>query len=518
MEEKPLIHNMLCVEQVPPPCGLIIFGASGDLAERKLIPSLYHLDIQHLLPERFFLIGTGRSEMTHEAFREKLKVALHKFARAGPIHESIWDEFLQRFYYLKGDYGSLASYTFLADFLKKMDDKYGTNGNRLFYLAVPPNLYGSIIQYLGKSGLAGEKYCPELCMLRDGWCRVIIEKPFGSDLTTARELDQQISRVFSEEQIYRIDHYLGKETVQNILFLRFANTIFEPVWNRNYIDHVQITVAETLGVEHRAGYYEGTGALRDMFQNHMLQLLAFVAMEPPVRFGAQFIRDEKLKVFRSIRDMSTEEIDHSTVRGQYGAGEIDGRKVAAYREEEGIPGDSATETFAALRVFIDNWRWQNVPFYLRSGKRLPKRVTEIAIQFKTVPHLLFEPIRQEDIAPNTLILRIQPDEGISLAFQAKHPGAKLCMQTVEMDFDYESSFGTVPPEAYERLLLDCMVGDQTLFNHRDGVERCWELITPILKRWEELPPETLHFYRSGTLGPAESHLLLERDGRKWRQP
>jgi glucose-6-phosphate 1-dehydrogenase len=491
------LHNLWCVERVPDPCGLVIFGASGDLTERKLVPALCSLFRQHLITPSFFVVGFGRTKMTDEEFRNRLKAALKD-------SDSSFDgEFLQRFYYAAGDYNDPASYQRLAGALEKLNHQYGTQDNRLFYLSTPPTLYAGILARLGvlEQTLETERrgHIPA-----HGWSRIVIEKPFGQDLASARLLSGELSRRFTERQVYRMDHYLGKETVQNILAFRFANTIFEPVWNRAYIDHVQITAAEEIGVGHRAGYYDEAGCLRDMVQNHVLQLLCLTAMEAPVSFDADRVRDEKTKVLHGLRRPGPDEVDDGFVRGQY----------AGYLEEPGVKPDSATETFVAAKVFIDNWRWEGVPFYLRAGKRMTRRVTDIAVQFRRVPHLLFSSMSPGEICPNTLLMRIQPDEGIMLSFEAKSPGPSLRLATVPMNFSYSESFRARPPEAYERLFLDSMLGDQTLFAREDWLELSWSFIDVVTRHWAKssLKPRA---YSPGSWGPPEARQLIESDGRSW---
>lgn len=499
-----------CAESVPEPCGIIIFGASGDLTHRKLIPALFHLDQGNLLPDQWYVVGIGRTAMDDEGFRKTVAQSLEALPAARSASPSSRSAFISRFHYLAGDSNDPKYYPSLKKRLIQLDQNNRTGGNRLIYLATPPSLYADIIGQLGAAGLNRSS--------ETGWTRIIIEKPFGADLDSARALNRQVRAVFREEQVYRIDHFLGKEAVQNILFFRFANAIFEPIWNRRYIDHVQVTAAERLGVERRAGYYERAGALRDMFQNHLLQLLCVVAMEPPASFEAEAIRDEKTKVLRSVRPISKAEVDRFAVRGQYQAGLIEERPVVGYRSEPGVAPQSQTETFAALKLYVDNWRWQGVPFYLRSGKRLTKKATEIAIEFKQVPHLLFKPLLSEKIEPNTLVLSVQPSEGISLTFQAKRPGAKLCMGSVTMDFNYHGAFQVPSPDAYERLLLDCLAGDPMLFSREEWIDWSWTILTPILDRWKEGTAVSLPGYEAGSWGPKEADELIERDGRHWRSP
>lgn len=503
-----------CFEERPPPCWLVIFGASGDLTGRKLIPALFGLFQKDLLPESFAVLGCARSPMSDDAFRERMRAALK--TRFPNIPTALLKLFLGRLTYISGDHQDPSLYSGVTDWLDKADAAHGSRADHLFYLATPPTLVGPIMERLGEAELTRE---PEGQV---AWVHVVVEKPFGRDLESALELDRRLQRVLSEHQIYRIDHYLGKETVQNILMFRFANAIFEPVWNRQYVDHIQITVTEALGVEHRAGYYEQAGLLRDMFQNHMLQMLALVAMEPPASFYANRVRDEKVKLLRSVRPFPLEELDRWLVRGQYGPGIIDGQAVPGYREEKSVAPNSRVETFVAAKLFIDNWRWKGVPFYLRSGKRLAWRVSEIAITFKGVPHSVFVPMVPEDLAPNVLVLNVQPKEGVSLSIQAKQPGPKACLASLAMDFRYRDVFGIELPEAYERLLHDCMLGDQTLFIRHDDLEVAWSLITPILRAWEEErePGATgqVFPYPAGSWGPEAAEALLCADGRAWRIP
>lgn len=497
------------LRRTPHPCAMVIFGASGDLTERKLVPALYYLARERLLPAGFSVIGCGRTPFTDEQFREKMRQAVTKFLKLPDGNDALLESFSQGLSYLADDFGQPAAYQRLGARLAELDRECGTCGNRLFYLATPPSFFPVIVNHLGTSGLARPKDPGKT------WTRIVIEKPFGRDLESARELNRTVTSVFTEEQVYRIDHYLGKETVQNLLVFRFANGIFEPVWNRRYIDHVQIAVAEDVGVENRGSYYEEAGLLRDMIQNHVLQLLSLMAMEPPATFEAAAVRDEKAKLMRSIRPLAPERIDEFAVRGQYAEGFSAGGKAPAYRSEPKVSPTSTTETYAALKLYIDNWRWADVPFYLRSGKRLPKRVSEITIQFRRVPHLLFQGTLTDSIEPNILALHIQPNEGISLKFSAKLPGTTMQIRPVNMEFRYGESFGAAPPTAYETLLLDCMLGDATLFNRDDAVELAWELVTPVIARWQEDGSRGLSFYEAGSWGPAETDALIERDGRRW---
>jgi len=499
------VRNGFCMETRSGPCGIIIFGASGDLTYRKLIPALYNLFKRDLLPEDFFVLGCARTPMSNEEFQAKARESV-KIA-----DQSMLDAFIGRFSYCSGDYNDSKTYISISQKLDELDRIYATKGNRLFYFAIPPDFYSPIVNMLDSVGLVKEPDNSQNSI------RVILEKPFGRNLESALSLDKELHFVLSERQIYRIDHYLGKETVQNILMFRFANAVFEPIWNRRYIDHVQITVAETLGVEHRAGYFERAGLLRDMFQNHILQMLALVAMEPPTSFNADRVRDERVKLLRSLRPFQLDKLDKFIVRGQYTSGKSRGLDVPGYRQEKNIASDSPIETFVSAKVFVENWRWQGVPFYIRTGKRLERKLSKIAIVFKRVPYSMFRPLPPEELSPNVLVMNVQPEEGISLTIQAKQPGAKLCMSSLTMNFRYKDIFGIEMPDAYERLLLDCMLGDQTLFWRSDDVESAWSFVTPILDKWESEPESCpLTFYESGSWGPRESAELIERDGREWR--
>jgi glucose-6-phosphate 1-dehydrogenase len=487
---------------------MVIFGAAGDLTKRKLIPALYNLAKSNLLSKGFAVVGVTRAQMSTEDFRQKMNQDIQEFA-TDQVEPGLWDWFAQRLYYVPGDFGDPGVYRALRSQLEKVDKEHGTRGNYFYYLATSPDYFSEIVRQLGEVGLAHEE--------NGRWRRVIIEKPFGRDLESARALNREIGQVLAESQIFRIDHYLGKETVQNILVLRFANGIFEPIWNRRYIDHVQITVAETVGVEQRGGYYEEAGTLRDMVPNHIFQLISLTAMEPPISFEANAVRDEQAKILRAIQPLTPEEVLARTVRGQYGEGTVGGQRVPAYRSEPKVDPDSRTETFVAMKLSIDNWRWADVPFFLRTGKRLPKRLTEIAIQFKRAPFVLFRKTPVEHLTANRLVLHIQPDEGISLSFGAKVPGPLVRLGTVNMAFQYKDYFGTKPSTGYERLLYDCMTGDATLFQRADMVEAGWSVVAPILDVWKALPPRSFPNYPAGTWGPREADELMERDGRHWRE-
>jgi len=488
------------------PCTIVVFGAAGDLTKRKLIPALYNLRIHGLLPGDFAVIGVARKDLSHDAFREAQSKDIRQFATT-KVDDAVWADFNQRLYYASGEFADPNTFRKLGELLKEAESKHGTKGNVLFYLSTPPTFFEEIVKQLGAAGLVKEE--------NGRWRRVIIEKPFGRDLDSALVLNRAISDVLDESQIYRIDHYLGKETVQNILVLRFANGILEPVWNRRYVDHVQILVAETIGVEGRGNYYDQAGILRDMIQNHMFQLLTLVAMEPPISFSSNDVRNEKVKVLNAIHPMKPEEVLTGTVRGQYGPGP---GGAAAYRGEPNVSPSSNTETYAALKLFVENWRWADVPFYLRSGKRLKKRSTEIVIQFRRAPLLLFRHTVTEGIEPNRLVLHIQPDEGITMEIEAKIPGPTVRMKSVKLDFNYKDFGEMAPATGYETLLYDCMVGDMGLFHRADMVEAAWSIATPILDVWKSLPARDWPNYASGSWGPASADQMLEKDGRKWFSP
>jgi glucose-6-phosphate 1-dehydrogenase len=502
------------LDRMAAPCAMVIFGVSGDLTSRKLMPALYDLAVGQPLPEGFSIVGVSHRDWSEEEFRQTMREAVAEGARS-PVTDESWDHFARGLFYVRGDFAAPETFAALGDRLTAIDRERRTGGNRLFYLATSPSYYLPIIRGLAAAGVSERQ--ANYAEPAEGWHRIVIEKPFGHDLASARALIAEMATVFSERQIYRIDHYLGKETVQNVLAFRFANILFDPVWNRQFVDHVQITAAESIGVEGRGGYYEESGALRDMVQSHLLQLLTVVAMEPPAVFNGNAVRDEKVKVLRSIVPPSGDEVATRVVRGQYEAGYVGGRPVPGYREERGVKPDSRTETFAALRLNIDNWRWNGVPFYLRTGKRLPRRVTEVAIEFNRVPHLMFQSVGEFDLTPNVLSLRIQPDEGIALRFAAKVPGARTQLRTVRMDFLYGASFGEAGPDAYERLLLDAMLGDPTLFARRDEVEAAWGIVQPILDAWED-PASAPRPYEAGSWGPAKADAMIERDRRSWRRP
>jgi len=500
------------------PCVFVLFGARGDLATRKILPSICSLARKGLLPSSFALLGVGRKELSDEAFREELRPHLLSEdaspAESGEASDPVVDALLKDVFYRQFNTDDERAAEALALALAQIDRERGTRGNRLFYLSTPPSAFAPIIQRLSElrssvGQLKGER--------KKGACRIVVEKPFGYDLEGARELNRTLLDVFDESEVYRIDHFLGKETVQNVLVLRFANAIFEPLWNRRYIDNVQIAVAEKLGVEGRGGYYEDSGALRDMVQNHLLQLLCLVAMEPPAALDAEALRDERTKVLRSIRRMSHDEVGQYAVRGQYGPGSLDGKSVPGYRQEETVSKDSRTETYAALRLEVDNWRWAGVPFYLRTGKRLPKKVSEVAIEFKDIPHRLFDKMIDSPASSNVLALRISPDEGISLKFESKVPGRDISVRSVKMDFQYGTSFGDALPEAYERLVLDALLGDPTLFIRGDVSEEAWRLMMPILEVWEDPSAGDPPLYDAGSFGPDAASALLEVDGRSWRR-
>jgi len=499
----------LCAENAAGPGAFVVFGASGDLTHRKLLVSMFKLFTENLLSDRFYLLGCGRKKFSDEDFRSKAEKSIR--SSSDFLSSKHLDDFVSKLYYIDGDYDDAGLYERIASRLAELNQKHNVEGNLVFYLSVPPFLYTTIVEHLGSAGLT--------CVTGPGkerQVKLVIEKPFGRDHRSAVDLNRSISKCFKESQIYRIDHYLGKETVQNILMLRFANAIFEPVWNRNYIDNVQITIAETDGVQHRAGYYDTSGALRDMFQNHMLQMVTLVAMEPPISFRADGVRDEKVRLLRSIRPFDVKKMDEFWVRGQYGPGSINGKEVKGYLEEDGVGPDSKTETFIAAKLFVDNWRWQGVPFYLRTGKRLAVKDTEIAITFKKVPYSMFSSIGLEELPQNVLVLKIQPEEGISLSFQAKRPGSKICMSTLNMNFSYKSVFLVDLPEAYQRLLLDCMLGDQTLFTRQDDIEISWQLLTPLLEAWEQRESSP-YVYPAGSESFAQADALIENDGRQWRR-
>jgi glucose-6-phosphate 1-dehydrogenase len=490
------------------PCVMVIFGASGDLTKRKLIPALCNLAKSHLLSTKFAVIGFSYDSMTTEAFRAQLAKDIKEFAPE-PVDSKLWDWFLERIYYVQGDFQDSAAYEKLKVQIAAAEKTHSTEGNRFFYLAVSPKFFAPVAKQLGEAGLTQES--------NGKWARVIVEKPFGRDLDSAKQLNRDLKKILEEQQIYRIDHYLGKETVQNLMVFRFANAIAEPLWNRNFIDSVQITAAETVGVEHRGGFYETAGALRDMVPNHLFQLLSLTAMEPPISFDADAVRDKQAEILHAAQVPTPEEVITTAVRGQYGEGFEGKERSLAYRNEAMVSPTSNTETYVALKLQIDNWRWAGVPFYLRTGKRLPHRTTEIAIQFRRSPFVLFRKTKIADLQTNRLVIHIQPDEGISLRFGAKIPGPVMQLGLVNMEFDYARDFGRSHSTGYERLLYDCMIGDATLFQRADMVEAGWRVIQPILDVWSAVPAKQFPNYAAGTWGPSEADALLARDGRAWRK-
>jgi glucose-6-phosphate 1-dehydrogenase len=506
--DNPLVEPS--AERVAPPAVLVVFGASGDLTSRKLMPAIERLALRRLLPGGFSVVGVARTEMDDEDFRERMRTTVEASGGGGDEAKHVWDAFAGGFRYVAGDYALPETFRRLAEVLEELDRERGTSGNRLYYLATPPATFPTIVGSLADAGLNKPHR-------DDAFVRIVIEKPYGHDEPSAAQLDACVHTAFDESQVYRIDHYLGKETVQNVLALRFANAIFEPVWNRRYVDHVQITVSESLGVGHRGSFYEEAGALRDIVQNHVMQVLALTLMEPPATFDPNAIRDEKVKALRAVDVYSPEEVGTDVVRGQYSRGWVQGDEVPGYREEDGVHPHSQRETYVAMALRVDNWRWAGVPFYVRTGKRLPKRVTEVAMEFKGVPHLPFAADHAEGLEADALVVRIQPDEGITLRFGAKVPGQAFRVRSVSMDFFYGAAFMEETPEAYERLLLDALIGDPTLFIRSDEVAQAWRICDPILTAWEngDVP---LARYESGTWGPAEADVLLARDGRRWRRP
>ena len=500
-EHNPLAEG-LRLRRRPDPCILVIFGASGDLTSKKLLPALYSLAYRRLLPEKFGIVGAARTTETDDEFRERMKQAVQEHAR-DPFDEAVWESLASGMRYSTLDFADEAAEDSLRAKLNDLDAERGTGGNRVYYFAVPPDAIGTLVREIAERRGAASS---------PGWIRLIIEKPFGHDLASARALNAEIKEHFVESEVFRIDHYLGKETVQNMLALRFANGIFEPIWNRQFIDHVQITVAESIGIEGRAGYYEETGAIRDIFQNHLLQLVAITAMEPPIDFTADSVRNEKVKVLKSLHTPGPKHV----TRGQYGPGFIEGEEVPGYREEDGVAAGSNTDTFVAAKLFVDNWRWADTPFYVRMGKRLARRETTIAIQFKRAPHPPFEDGAAEGLRPNVLLINVQPNEGVSLAIGAKVPGQGMTIRTVHMDFFYGGTFREGLPDAYERLILDAMLGDATLFTRSDEIEEQWALVDAIAAFWQRDRPSFPN-YAAGTWGPAAADELLHRDGRSWRR-
>lgn len=492
------------------PCILVIFGATGDLTSRKLIPAIYNLKREGQLPTSFACTGFARRAKTHEQFREEMKDAINQHSRVKPIDETIWGTFQDKLFYHESSFDDDEGYKKLKSFLEELDSKFGTKGNRVFYLSTQPSYFPVIIEHLHKNGLMYNYH-----EVKDKWTRVIIEKPFGHDLNSAHELQNDLLKHIAEEQLFRIDHYLGKETVQNLLTFRFSNSIFESLWNSRYIDHVQITAAEEIGIGTRGKFYEEQGLSRDFIQNHIMQLVSLVAMEPPHSITADAVRNEKVKVLECISPFSEKNFDTCAVRGQYDKGFISGEEVKGYREEENVDPNSSVETYAAMKLFIDNWRWDGVPFYIRGGKRLPKRATEIAVTFKVPPGKLFSKNGQS-VESNTLAIRIQPNEGIALKMNCKVPGPSSPIQPVKMDFRYGAFFGLAPPEAYERLICDCIYGDSTLFARQDEVFNSWRILTPLLEYWQSKKPEKFPNYPAGSWGPKCSDEMLERDHRKWR--
>jgi glucose-6-phosphate 1-dehydrogenase len=496
--ENPLLEGLL-LRRTPDPCAIVIFGASGDLTHKKLLPALYSLAFRRLLPERLAVVGVGRTEGSDDQFRADMEQAVKAHAR-DPFRDDVWQTLAAGMRWLTTDFADEGGEDRLLSMLSSLDEELDLGGNRLFYLAIPPSAVPAVVEAVGNREDTR------------GWTRIIVEKPFGHDLQSARELNELLTRYFDENEIFRIDHYLGKETVQNMLALRFANGIFEPIWNRQFIDHVQITVAESIGIEGRADYYERAGAIRDIFQNHLLQLLALTAMEPPIDFTAESVRNEKVKVLRALHTPGPK----SVVRGQYGRGFVEGEEVLGYREEEGVGPDTMTETYVAAKLYVDNWRWADTPFYVRMGKRLARRETTIAIQFQRAPHPPFEETAAEGLRPNVLLVHVQPDEGVSLAIGAKVPGQGMTIRTVHMDFLYGGAFRTGMPEAYERLILDCLLGDTTLFTRADEIEEQWLLVDAIVAAWQRDRPSFPN-YAAGTWGPPSADELIHRDGRSWRR-